>query len=340
LNRAALAAAKLAIVLPVLLAPLFASCNQSAIARAAPEERTRTLAPWLIPAIVSLPFDHDTLPAQWLSKYDSRRVAASLVERKHLFDERWATHSDDSQTDFPDPMSQVEMLSFFPEKYIAELLKHGQLNLHQVGHTQGGHEPWWRAELEDLMIGIHMEDSYSRSRSAKAHYLRPKYGILNFLRAPHMMIDPTSTIGSKETWLNYGSVIIVYRNEVKLRSTYMYGDSLEAIAKVPRQLGIPENCKPRPVIDLRPPDDAKSAVVYVEAQIWGPIDLSDIEEFRVPADRRDLVDKLKPAGLPIYAYNRAQFEAVGYPHQPFELGIDRAECLYAGDGKKQTKVQK
>jgi hypothetical protein len=128
--------------------------------------------------------------------------------------------------------------------------------------------------------------------------------------------------------LIYGQVIIVYNDSVKARTMYGYGDSLFSFCHYAAG-ELPEFMEPHSLLEFAPPEKKDYLDVrYVEAQIWGPVDLSDIKEFRIPKERSDLLEKLKKAGKPIYAYSRENMENCDYHMEESEIGISRGEQLF------------
>lgn len=278
---------------------------------------------YLIPEVVALPFNFNTLSEAYLKqikngKLDLRRFSASLVERKRLFQERWG----DNQTERSDslflPLDEVELVSFFPDKYLDSFIKNGQLNVHQTGHSRGLCDPEIRASAEDFMIGIHLEAHYDGQAGSKVHYIRPKYGLVNFLRNAEVMVNPNRL-------LRYGQIVLVYKDQVKQRATYSYGDSLVSYCEPWEKSHQP--IEPVALTALLPPKPEFRKIRYVEAQIWGPLDLSDIKEFRVPEARTDLVEKLSKTGLPVYAYDRESMELRDEFVEVCDAGLNRGKTL-------------
>ena len=272
----------------------------------------------LIETLIALPINSKQLDPSFLKDYDSRLVAASLLERNRRFQQRWTPQTPVS-SDFPTD-KDVEILSLVPAANVKSLLKNGQLNLHQTKHTRGAFQLSRRAELEDLMLGIVLEDKYNASPTSPIHNLRPKYGLVNFLKPCGVKINPQQHL------LDYGDILVVYRDEVKRRATYTYSDSLSGYF-----VTVDGPSKPRMLCDLTAPVDKSRVLTYVEAQVWGAIDLADIAEFRIPEQRNDLLRVLKPAGLPIYSYDRERFARNTYPLEVSQLGLNRVKLLYPGD---------
>lgn len=284
---------------------------------------------YLLPQLSSLPFNTDLLPPDTVKqiksgKLDLKKVAVSLVERKRQFQNRWKS-ADDEETaaakqKFP-KCDDIEILSFFPEQYIDALIKKGQLNMHQTGQSRGLTQREVRAKAENSMIGIKFEEKHNENPKSVLHYLRPKYGLVNFPSPCGIRVNPNRL-------LIYGQVIIVYNDDVKLRTTYSYGDSLFAFCHYLAG-DLKQYQEPHSLLDFASPQkNETSDVRYVEAQIWGPIDLNDIKEFRVPDDRGDLVDKLKTAGKPVYSYTRENMINCDMYMDEALIGIGRGNKLF------------
>ncbi len=285
----------------LLVLVLLASFLPAAISVHSAEERSD-----LIPAFTNFPFDYNVLPDDFLQaikspQNDLRKIAASFMERKRLFVTRWDDPTlNIGDPNFPQSASEVEVICIFPEQYLDSLFEKGQLNLHQVGHSRGVCEPAIRAQAEDFMIGIHLESKYNPDPSSRVQALRPKYGCVNFLKPCGIKVNPFRL-------LQYGQVLIVYNDEVKKRTSFTFGDSLASYCE-PWAITL-HPLDPHPLTMLHPPGPKESSMCrYVEAQIWGPIELSDIKEFRIPAERKDLLEKLSKSGKPVFSYDRSKME--------------------------------
>lgn len=325
---------------PVLLRRRFLAvfiCLSAGVLNPAFAELTSPLGTesYFLPEVVAIPFNLNTLSDYYIkqiksNKVDLRRFAASLVERKRLFQERWGNN----QTEKPQPgasfisVENVELIAFFPEKYLDSFIKNGQLNVHQTGHSRGLCEPAIRASAEDFMLGIHLEAHYDGKSGSALHYLRPKYGFVNFLQKAGVSVNPNR-------WLRYGQIVLVYKDEVKFRTTYTYGDSLVSYCEPWEKSRIP--IEPAALTCLEPPKAELKQIRYVEAQIWGPLNLSDIKEFRVPSARPDLVEKLDKLGLPVYAYDRESMELCDEFIDASLVGIARGKQLNAALSAEAAK---
>ncbi|MBX9685356.1 MAG: hypothetical protein K2X27_01565 [Candidatus Obscuribacterales bacterium] len=289
--------------------------------------RAETQSIQLLPEFVNFPFDHKVLPPEYLKlikspQTDLRQVAASLLERKKQFILRWQNPNEIEESGkFPKSLDELELVCLFPEKYLDSLLSQGQLNVHQVGHSRGLCQKEIRAHAEDFMIGIHLENPYNPKADSRVHQIRPKYGFLNFKTPCGIQVNPFRLVP-------YGQILIVYNDEVKLRSSYSFGDSLASYCEPYAQTQNPLD--PLPLTLLKAPGAKDSATCrYVEAQIWGPLDLSDIKEFRIPKDRKDLLEKLSSAGKAVFSYDREKMELSDLYVEVCEGGWQRGEALNA-----------
>lgn len=274
----------------------------------------------------NFPYDHNVLSDECqalirAADADLKEIACGLVERKRKFILRWeAPQKVNCDSIFPTSVNMLELLCFMPEQYIESVLRSGQKNVHQVGHTRGLCEKEVRAKAEDFMVGIHLEDKYDPSQGSAMHQLRPKYGFVNFFAPCGVRMNPFRLF-------QYGQVILVYRDSVKDRTTYTFGDSLASYCE---PLSMTMNpLDPIPLRLLRAPSTVEKNCRYVEAQIWGPIDVSDIKELRVPRTRTDLAEKLSMCGLPVFSYDRQKIEESDEYTDVSACGWQRGEPLNA-----------
>jgi len=295
---------------------------------AAPALAVPDPTPYLLPEFLNIPFDSSDMPPECekelkSGKVDLKKVAVSLVQRKRLFQDRWKRPPDPVELPetFPENCDDVEVMSFFPEQFIDSLLTEGQLNVHQTGESRGLTQLTIRAKAENSMIGIKLEPVHDSNPKSPLQFLRPKYGIINFLKPCGIRMNPNRL-------LIYGQVIIVYKDDIKMRTMYSYGDSLFSFCHYAAG-ELPEFMEPHSLLEFAAPEKKEyTDVRYVEAQIWGPIDLSDIKEFRIPKERVDLLEKLKKAGKPIYSYSRDNMECCDYHMDESEIGVSRGEVLF------------
>jgi hypothetical protein len=293
----------------------------------------------LMPEFVGLPFDRNIMPDELVQvikdpKTDLRKVATSLMERKKQFMQRWENPNanGDAEENFPKSIDEFELVSLFPEQYLDSLITQGQLNVHQVGHSRGVCEPAIRAHAEDFFLGIHLQNSYDPDKNSRLHYLRPKYGYINFLKPCGIKTNPFRLI-------QYGQILIVYTDAVKYRSSYTYGDSLASYCE-PWAITM-HPLDPAPLTMMKPPGKEETPNCrFVEAQIWGPLELQDIKEFRIPKSREDLLQKLAATAKPVFSYDRDKMEENDTYIEVSDAGWQRGEPLneLARDQLKKEKV--
>lgn len=298
-----------------------ASSNSGAAAKVVEKEAP----PSVRASFANFPYDHNVLAEQLQGVIkdpgtDLKEVSCGLVERKKQFMLRWSNASSNEQSGFPNSVNALELLCFIPEQYIESVLKSGQKNIHQVGHSRGLCEKEIRAKAEDFMIGIHLEEKYDALPTSPMHQIRPKYGFVNFYSPCQVKMNPFRLF-------QYGQLIVVYADAVKERTTYTFGDSLASYCE---PLSVTMNpLDPLPLSLLRPPSESEKNCRYVEAQIWGPINSEDIKEIRIPKDRTDLAQKLAGCGLPIFSYDRQKIEETDLYVDVSDCGWQRGEPLNA-----------
>jgi hypothetical protein len=188
-----------------------------------------------------------------------------------------------------------------------------------------------RAELEDLHLGIRIGDTYSGGTRNYSNSIKPKYGIVNYC-------IPTELKVCRKELAHYGAVIIVYRDELRWRSSYSYGDS--TVLKKDENTGLVKGPELFAMADFKANNSPTDSVQFVEVQVWGPIDLADIKEFRVPEGRTDLVKELSKSGLPVSFYNRKQLSDEPAFVNANELGISAKKKAYKGDNQLMQDYEK
>ena len=272
----------------------------------------------------TFPYDHNVLPIEMQHlirdpKADLKSIACGLIQRKKDFILRWEQKRTTSD-EFPRSLDELEILCFLPEQYIDSVVTLGQRNIHQVGHSRGLCEKEVRAKAEDFMLGIHLEEKYDADPASAVHQLRPKYGFVNFFSPCGVKINPFRLF-------QYGQVIVVYADAVKNRTTYTYGDSLASYCE---PLSMTMNpLDPLPLSLLRPPSETERNCRYVESQVWGPIELTDIKELRIPKERTDLAKNLANCGLPVFSYDRQKIEECYMYIDVSDCGWQRGEAINA-----------
>jgi hypothetical protein len=180
-------------------------------------------------------------------------------------------------------MKGTQLLYFFPETSLPGIVKNGILNIHQTHKTGGANKKEKRALFEASMIGAIFEEKYDSSKDNEAHYMRPKYTILDVSGVPYYK-------NYHSNGLNYGRIVAVLKDNVKKRATWAPGDTLDFYVPT-----FTFKTEMREVFE---------AQGYFEAQVWGELDLRDIKEFWIPSDLKpNQVEKLISLGLPIFGYS-------------------------------------
>jgi hypothetical protein len=245
----------------------------------------------LVPEILQLR-DGQTVPSDDYKKYSSDLIAASLVERMHDWDERAANVA---QPSF-DYQSGTLLQMKFNDNEVTSILKSGFLNQHQIGHSDGLYSPARRAQVEDSLIGVHLESQYQPGVENPVNGVRPKYSFLAFDNDPdgqhyaHFSRD-------------YGNIVAVFKDEIKDRTTFTPVDSLvsvEHLGSVKSYTTAYRSAQPIKKITI-----AKDFGDYWEAQIWGQLSVGDVSYFLVncPGDQpvaASSLATLEKTNIPVY----------------------------------------
>jgi hypothetical protein len=251
----------------------------------------------LVPEVMNLT-EKQIVPPEVYDKYDSVRIALTLNYKMYKdYEEEKSRASLHPSYDFLDG---TELQLVIPEKVLGKVLENGILNQHQT-HTSsaalGGSE---RALAEDKFLGYHLESHYGEDKTGVANQIRPKYALLG-LQAGIPNDTPIADTQTGPGYAhNYGNIVVVFNNEVKDRTTFTMMDSLKGVNSVA--------AKWDRVRTLRYKSDqslAGESGEYVEAQIWGKLDASDINHFLVNCPRFAEVSPaamkmLKASGKPVY----------------------------------------
>jgi hypothetical protein len=286
-----------------------------------------------------------TAPLDKIPVTESRAFAEALVQRRAKSDV-----SVNARADF-------EVGIYVKPEIISLIIQNGLLNFHQVGKTNGHHLFRTRAKVENKISGwdgwprYDESDQNSRKREelrVDPYYkLRPKYGFVrprrrSELRVDSPVFDGVEMVGGAQK--KYGDVVLIFRNEIASRTTFSMGDSLDLYQKTenrecdlrPRVWDVPHG--EYPILALRdfdPSGRLERNCSYIEAQIWGELDLSDVLEIRIPSDRPELLETVKVVGLPVYSFKRI----VSAKYQdPSEIASPE-NLLFAGDPATMEKYE-
>lgn len=248
-------------------------------------------------AILSL--EHrEQIPSNLYIDYSVNKLAQSLILRKHRLSENQSIR--DFHYDF---INDTKIAIAFSEKYAAGIISKGFLNQHQIKRSNGAFAPVFRADLEDRLIGHELSPAY-RADKEKVNRLRPKYAFL-------IMDKIKRDMGLNSILPNYGNIYAILNKSAKSRSTFTAGDSLDMRATY----------KDAKTFFFRSRQPLKLRDVYFEAQIWGELDMKDVNHFLVncshtPNISQNTISLLKRTGLPVH---QCKTEAEGsYPYKVYK----------------------
>lgn len=207
------------------------------------------------------------LDPEILNKMDSRRVAEMIVERLHQICDRRRNPLNKP------PNYNSEILMLVPKQVIPSIVKYGFKNQHETMTTGGSPCRECRLHSESAHVSLGLPYSH------KTRNLLPKY-------AMHVFTDQRRG-QFKLPDAYYGDVIFKFKPEVQRRATWHPTDSLGHRTNLrTHKNGAYKGLECR---------------IYCESQIWGELDLSDIESVRIPATM-ELTEDLKGLGVPVFQY--------------------------------------
>ena len=268
------------------------------------------------------------------SRTDRRLLAEQLVRKLAPNNRRIAASGPGTFV----PERDTDIMLFFQDDSLDFILEKGFLNYHQAGTTRGDSTLSHRGEVENMLIGRTIENkgynSFVRERILKAaeagepeakrkavgrdarsespfHFLRPKYG---YLVIRNREID----IGNVVFRSQYGTTGALLKPAVKRRATWTPTDSLAATERDVYTFG----SEP---VRAKAYGDAY-AKYYFESQIWGDLDISDVEAWLVPANfsaSSPFLKKLRATGIPVRRYELME------DHYP--SGSDTRRPVIVGD---------
>ena len=228
-------------------------------------------------------------PYQKISKslynyYTVNQVAKSLIHRLHQQEVDLKASEHEVITDLS---KNSEIIIFFRPEDFSSIHEQGFLNQHQIQKSNGFFTPKLRKRVENTLADLDL------GYSDLALQLRPKFAFLN-------LTEPVE-FNKKEYAVDtdYGRIAAVLKQEIKQRATWtssdsnwliMHGIGYEKDSSIVKQhLGtFSRGSFPKDGIDNS----------YNEAQIWGSLDVTDVDYFLI-SQLDDLV-RLKPVGKPIY----------------------------------------
>nr|BDT29181.1 hypothetical protein BHI3_26470 [Bacteriovorax sp. HI3] len=228
----------------------------------------------------------DRIPESILLNYSSEEIAESIIERI-------AQQNRDADASFAKGFlhtSDVQL--FFPEKLLDDVIREKEfLNIHQVSddhiraNDTGGTVHDYRRDrvsVESVLSGLDFSSPKNELARKKMDELRPKSAFL----VPKDLSEDAIAFG-------YGEIVAIPKDNLRKRMTWTPMDSYAT----PEDLVQGET-----FFSTR--KEAPEVFRYYEAQIWGKLSISDIEEFWIsPKTSTATLEKLKKLKIPIYFYN-------------------------------------
>lgn len=232
---------------------------------------------------------NEEIPASVFTRYDSDKIARSLVKRIHLRVDSLAPPN----SNFPVPVSPKQALQIrmriHPDA-VTKILATGFLNQYDTGTSSGLNNPEFRYRTEASWTKLPKRESVYALGSAAQRSLHdslPKYGYVVSPSAPEAMSDLQKID-------HYGRIIAVFKPTLQDRTSFHYGDSLD------------EKFDGDFKTFAAPQLHWTAHRIYAEAQIWGKLSVKDVQEFLVPSDLDPVVRKtLERSGVPVSAYDPA-----------------------------------
>jgi len=180
-----------------------------------------------------------------------------------------------------------ELQIWFEGKNLKDFLEKGVFNAHQNPLTRSQNYLFRRVAFEVGALRTYLfrqqaPDFFKIQENRKA--LFPRYGVVAYKGSDF------PRIGSMELSDEYGEFALILKNNVKRRATWTQGDSIQGASG------------PYPMD--RGKVNVRYNSVYLEAQIWGPVDLEDIEAVLVPRTvTREQLEFISARGLNAYFYD-------------------------------------
>lgn len=247
----------------------------------------------------------ELIPEAVLRQYDSRTIGENLAYRLYLQYEKADPNPAGSVP--VNIMEDSTLYLRFPEEKVAEVLGKGFLNFFQTRETLGTPAMGFRVQAERRIIDVSFDKelewkgNFLANQHSSVHFLRPKYGTISF--------STKKSLGTKfEDTSQYGSLIAVMKDEVKLRTTLSPTDCLGIFS-----FNFDSFAKPEVPVDRRRKNQSTfygSSIyvrdgIYFDAQIFGALNLSDVAYFAIAPGQvsEDTSKKLIGSGVPVRNYS-------------------------------------
>lgn len=234
----------------------------------------------------------------------------------------------------------AQLISIFNARNL-NYLKTGLKNLHEVQTSGGINNPQHRDKVESGLLGAGISSQYKPGPIIQ-NELRPKYGLYF---PPESFSKVTPEYGMHLTLKRYGDSLLFFQDEVRWRTTISFGDSFDIVhLEKTTHTGLPIN-----YLNSKSWDEAiaekpyRREPMFLEAHIWGKIDLSDIAGVALSdqsgqIDPQQLADA-KALGIPVYRFNMEQLIDSIRKH-PFNNAKIEKELIYPGDPTVMAELQK
>ncbi len=248
----------------------------------------------LISAIVSEPFpkasndlgefekfkNWQEFPEDILLGNDTRKIAVSLISRMYNQREKMRNFQMDQSNLKYALFDDTKVLMTVPTSLLSKISKNGFLNTHQTKTSSAWLDPEWRTRRESMFFRLRFPvttkkiKAISDELSPKYAYVIPKTGV-KYL-GPSIMA-------------NYSDAIVVFKDQVKMRSTVTQDDSLFG----PGSFGLSDT---EDLGFMLPPvtfyslnhktnsgfgdtwfQNKSPDLGYIEAQIWGKLTFDDVD---------------------------------------------------------------
>jgi hypothetical protein len=232
----------------------------------------------LIPEILDLK-PGDTLNEETYLKYNSKLIAISIVQ--WLRAQKNDSNLEKSNYDL---RKNTRIAMAFDVAYLPEIIKKGFLNQHETGKSKGLYNLHKRATQENSLLKLNLEPSYGQY-GPLVNRVRPKYA--------YLLLDNQSKDESFKGDIStqYGDVYAVFTDDVKDRSTFTGGDSLDMEAG----FGDVYTFWYESYLTLQQQ--------FWEVQIWGDLGITDVKYFLVNCHKplgKEKLNKLKGTRRPVY----------------------------------------
>lgn len=258
------------------------------------------------------------IPLDLMTGFSSTRNIAKLVLPHRVSNSSIRTSKARGPGVF-NPIKDTKIVLFFDPQNLGRIKRQGFLNRHQTGWGSGEAVIVERAQKEDLWMGGFIEpggyDAWvrknfepflttynltpmKRRKILQDLRLRSPYNEFRPKSAYMIFKDPTLDIGDTVFRTHYGRVGAIFKEHVKAQSTWAPTDALLA---GPSDVFLFENRNVQRSAYQYP----SGTRYYFEAQIWGELNIADVEAWTVPkgfSTRSETGKFLKATGIPVLEY--------------------------------------